>query len=84
MKLTKLLTENDANDLVKLLDKKMKQHDWYYGFSDDSRVHRNGKMERQEIVSIMQKLHDLGAEKESKKLWDKYTSKMQYMWYPIK
>ena len=41
-------------------------------------------MQRQDINDALQQLHDIGAAKEAKKLWNKYTKHMQYMYYPIK
>ena len=59
------------------LDQLMKNHDWYYEMSDEHRVWESGRVERNEIENLMEKLGS-----EAKKLWKKHTGEEYPRVYP--
>jgi len=63
-------------DLEDDLEKALKQHDWFYNYSDDGRAYKKGQAQRDNIRNLMSKMDDT----EAKKLWNKYAPK-QYK-YP--
>ena len=54
------------------LEKQLKSHDWYYAYSEDSRVYKNGADEREEIHLEMEYLGKIGKKDEADELFDKY------------
>lgn len=48
---------------------KLKNHDWYYNYSDDGREYRKGRNEAEEIARLRKKLDPTG------KIYDKYKPK---------
>ena len=54
------------------LEKLLKNHDWYYIYSDDSRAYESGANEREEIHLEMEYLGKIGKKDEADKLFDKY------------
>ena len=54
------------------LEKLLKNHDWYYAYSEDSRVYKNGADEREEIHLEMEYLGKIGKKDEVDELFDKY------------
>ena len=54
------------------LEKLLKNHDWYYIYSDDSRAYKNGADEREEIRLEMEYLGKIGKKDEADELFDKY------------
>ena len=59
--------KKDLSDLEKLL----RSHDWYFEYSDDSKVWNNGKANRDKIFSLMNKLKSDGYEREAVTIWKK-------------
>ena len=57
---------------LETLEKSLKSHDWYYEYSDDHRVWRHGKEQREEIRRQMDICCGLGFNEIAKKLYDKY------------
>ena len=54
------------------LEKLLKNHDWYYMYSDDSRAYESGANERKEIHLEMEYLGKIGKKDEADELFDKY------------
>jgi len=54
-------------------ERALQQHDWYYDYSDDSRVWRRGNNQRIELDSMLKLLHEMGAGREADQLWGKHS-----------
>jgi hypothetical protein len=54
-----------------LLERALKEHDWYYGFSDDGRVFRRGEASYTELVKIFNRTD----REKALALWAKYAPK---------
>lgn len=50
----------------------LKNHDWYYDFSDDHRVWQRGKAKGLEIVAARQELAAQGFDNQAEELYNKY------------
>ena len=64
------LREDTAPDLNRL-DQMLKDHDWYFSYSDDFRVWKKGEEEHKKIMDMVKKLG-----KDGKKLYNKYIKKL--------
>lgn len=53
------------------LEEELKCHDWYFDYSDDHRVWKNGQAHRDKIRGMMSQLKKDHPE-EVKALWNKY------------
>ncbi len=62
------VNENSISDL----EKKLKSHDWWYAYSDDSRRYNSGDNNWREITKMIK---GLKGDKEAEKLWNKYAPK---------
>lgn len=65
----------DKKKQLTLLAKKLKSHDWTYEKSDDSRAHKRGEAEWDEITDLIDKLEASGAGTETEKIWNKVAPK---------
>ena len=45
-----------AKLILEKLEKQLKDHDWYYAYSEDSRVYKNGADERDKINNTIELL----------------------------
>lgn len=61
------------------LENLLKSHDWFYDYSDDSRVWRRGESERMRIEQLMKKLASESPEQKEKvkKLWTEIVPKSE-------
>jgi hypothetical protein len=55
---------------IKELEKALKNHDWFYMYSDDSRAYNKGRDESDKIHKLIKDIGD-----EGKKLYKKYSKK---------
>ena len=60
------------NTKLQTLETLLKNHDWFYQYSDDNRVYEQGKFEWFMISKIMESLDDAGFSDKSNALYDKY------------
>ena len=60
------------NTKLQTLETLLKNHDWFYQYSDDNRVYEQGKFEWFMISKIMESLDDAGFSDKSSALYDKY------------
>lgn len=50
----------------------LRDHDWYYDYSDDHRVWQRGKAKGLMIMSARQELIEQGFDKQAEELYNKY------------
>lgn len=55
----------------------LKEHDWYYNYSDDHNVWKRGETRSELIREAMLICEDLGYEQEAKELWSYYSAGSQ-------
>lgn len=60
-------------DLAKLRQL-LKNHDWYYNYSDDHAVWKRGEARSIEIREQITICQDLGYEDEARKMWQTYSN----------
>ena len=60
-------------DLAKLRQL-LKEHDWYYNYSDDHSVWQRGEARSGEIRLQMTVCEDLGYGEEARKMWNQYST----------
>jgi len=65
----------NASDLLQELKQKLLTHDWYYMYSDDSRVYRRGIEQADEIRALMTQAKTFGCELRAKTLFESYRPK---------
>ena len=63
---------NNMNKDLQTLEKLLKNHDWFYQYSDDFRVYECGRRESSTINTVISALIDAGFGKEADDLYDKY------------
>jgi len=63
---------NNMNDKLQTLEKLLKNHDWFYQYSDDHRVYESGYRESNTINKVIEALKDAGLSKEAYTLYEKY------------
>ena len=63
---------NNMNTKLKTLEKLLKNHDWFYQYSDDYSVYARGDRESNTINEVINALKDAGFGKEADDLYDKY------------
>lgn len=51
----------------------LKNHDWYFEYSDDHRVWQAGRVERGQIFQARKALIEQGLDKEVEELYNKYS-----------
>jgi hypothetical protein len=61
-----------ASMMLDDLETKLKNHDWFYMMSDDSRAYTKGSLEQQSIRNIMKSLEDMGYGEDAKSLFNQY------------
>ena len=59
-----------AEQLLEILKQKLLTHDWYYMYSDDSRVYRRGMEQADDIRALMTQAKTLGCELRAKTLYN--------------
>ncbi len=57
---------------LQTLEKLLKNHDWFYQYSDDFSVYECGDRESDAINEVINALRDAGFGKEADDLYDKY------------
>ena len=57
---------------LKTLEELLKNHDWFYQYSDDFRVYSSGQKTWNTINTVIKALKDAGFSKEADDLYDKY------------
>ena len=57
---------------LKTLESLLKNHDWFYQYSDDYSVYENGQRSLDTIQKIMETCKELGFSKEANDLYEKY------------
>ena len=62
----------NMNTKLKTLEKLLKNHDWFYQYSDDYSVYERGDRESNIINEVINALKDAGFGKEADDLYDKY------------
>ena len=62
------ISENALSDL----ENRLKSHDWWYAYSDDSRKYNRGESNWSEITKMVK---GMKGNKEAEKLWNKYAPK---------
>jgi hypothetical protein len=62
------MQENSLSDF----EKRLKSHDWWYAYSDDSRKYKSGETNWFEITKMIK---GMKGNKEAEKLWNKYVPK---------
>jgi hypothetical protein len=62
------INENTLSDL----ETRLKSHDWWYAYSDDSRKYNRGESNWSEITKMIK---GMKGNKEAEKLWNKYAPK---------
>ena len=63
---------NNMKTKLKTLEKLLKNHDWFYQYSDDYSVYERGDCESDTINTVINALKDAGFGKEADALYDKY------------
>ena len=63
---------NNMNTKLKTLEKLLKNHDWFYQYSDDYSVYERGQNAWNTINEVINALKDAGFGKEADDLYDKY------------
>ena len=66
------IDNNNMNNKLQTLDKLLKNHDWFYQYSDDYSVYECGDRELNTINEVISVLKDAGFGKEADDLYDKY------------
>ena len=61
-----------AKLILEKLEKQLKDHDWYYAYSEDSRVYKNGADERDKINNTIELLEKIGKKDEADELFEKH------------
>ena len=56
----------------KTLEELLKNHDWFYQYSDDFRVYSSGQKTWDTINTVIKVLEEAGFGKEADKLYEKY------------
>jgi hypothetical protein len=62
------ISENTLSDL----ENRLKSHDWWYAYSDDSRKYNRGESNWSEITKMIK---GMKGDKDAEKLWNKYAPK---------
>ena len=57
---------------LKTLEELLKNHDWFYQYSDDFNVYSSGQKTWNTINTVIKALKDAGFSKEADDLYDKY------------
>lgn len=73
-KIKNFLDEATDADLKKL-EMMLKSHDWFFDFTEDPRVWRKGRAERDTIRNMVVSLRSKGLSKEVEALWKKHAPK---------
>lgn len=60
------------SDLLAEFEKALRNHDWYYDYSDDGSVWRRGLAEADNIRRIRNELKSTGKEAEAEALWKEH------------
>ena len=66
---------NMKNENIKLLvqlEELLKQHDWYYGMSDDHYYYTKGRKQSEKIQQTIEKLNNNNCSVVARELYDKY------------
>tara|TARA_R110000822_G_scaffold309084_1_gene437937 strand:+ start:1187 stop:1414 length:228 start_codon:yes stop_codon:yes gene_type:complete len=66
------IDNNNMNNKLQTLDKLLKNHDWFYQYSDDYSVYECGDRESNTINEVINALKGAGFGKEANDLYDKY------------
>lgn len=64
---------NTKEQLLDKLEAQLASHDWYYHFSDDPFVYRQGKKSKTNILATMNTLSKMGYKDDSQRLYQKYS-----------
>ena len=59
-------------DKLKILEDLLKNHDWFYQYSDDFSVYKSGQEKWYKITDAMKALENDGFGKEADELYEKY------------
>lgn len=51
------IMDNNQNNKVEQLSKLLKEHDWYYNQSDDSRIWEEGQKKHDEIIKLREEIN---------------------------
>ena len=66
------IDNNNMNNKLQTLDKLLKNHDWFYQYSDDYSVYECGDRASNTINEVINALKGAGFGKEANDLYDKY------------
>ena len=66
------IDNNNMNNKLQTLDKLLKNHDWFYQYSDDYSVYERGQNAWNTINEVINALRDAGFGKEADDLYDKH------------
>jgi len=60
---------------LKLLERLLANHDWFYDWSDDMRVYERGRDQKREITALANKLRQDGYAEQVADLYETYQRK---------
>ena len=66
------IDNNNMNNKLQTLEKLLKNHDWFYQYSDDFSIYERGDRELDAINEVINALKDAGFGKKADDLYDKY------------
>ena len=64
--------KNENIKLLVQLEELLKQHDWYYGMSDDNYYYTKGREQSEKIQQTIEKLNNKNCSVMARELYDKY------------